>query len=153
LTQKKLEDCRLELNGLRTRIFRSRLQRHPDQLELLVPLAESLQQLDRMEEAVEALRRAAAEPSLRAGASFQLGKLLEKLGKVPAALSAYRRAALFRLPPPKQELKIKALTAAVELSERHQLHHSAVRYLKLLRDLQPEDESCQERLKNLESKV
>lgn len=153
ITQKKLDDCRLELNTLRARIFRARLQRNPENTDLLVPLAEALQKLDRMEEAAETLRQAAAEPELRAEASLRLGTLLEKMGDVPGALSAYRRSALFRIPPPDSDLKIQALQAAADLSQRQHLFHSARRYLMLLHDLQPGEGEWKQRLKGLESKI
>jgi tetratricopeptide (TPR) repeat protein len=152
-TEKKLQECKLEWNSLRARIFRARLARHPDSLENLLPLAEALEWLDQRDEAIAALQKAAQHPPLRTRASFQLGKLLETAGDVPAALSAYRRAALFRLPPPDRDLKLQALRAAADLSERYHLFHFSRRYLRLLQDLQPEEDHWKQRLQIVEARL
>jgi tetratricopeptide (TPR) repeat protein len=152
IVKKKLDDSRLELNNLRARIFQSRLQRQPGQTQLLLPLADALQQLNRTEEAIETLRLATGHADIRAEASLQLGRMLEQIGNIPAALSAYRRAALFRIPQPEQSIKVKALEAAADLSENHQLYHSTRRYLLLLLDMFPDEAVYKKRLVALENK-
>ncbi len=52
VTEKELARAKLDLNAMRERVCRSRLARHPDQLELTIPLAEALSGLDRSEEAL-----------------------------------------------------------------------------------------------------
>lgn len=151
LTLEKLQRCQLEWNVLRERIFRDRLKRQPEQMDLMLPLAESLDELERRDEAIALLEQASQLPPLRATASLQLGKLLEKVGRVPEALSAYRRAALFRVPPPSLSLQVDALKRAAHLAESHHLLDSARRYLKLLVELQPNDSSIQQHLATLPS--
>ncbi len=135
LTQAALDKSKLELNALREKICRGRLQRHPEQLQLHLPLATALHGLGQSSTAVESLRLAMQEPKLRSAAAYQLGQLLEELGRIPEALSVYRRAALFRVPPPARELKLRALAAAADLAERSHLIDSARRYVGLLVEL------------------
>lgn len=137
LTQAALDRSQLELNALREKICRSRLQRHPEQLQLHLPLATALHGLGQSEKAIESLRLAMQAPKLRSVAAFQLGQLLEELGRIAEALSAYRRAALFRVPSPPRELKLRALAAAADLAERSRLIDSARRYVGLLVELDP----------------
>ncbi len=149
LTQTALDKSLLELNALRERICRSRLQRHPEQLQLHLPLASALHSLGQSEPAIESLRLASEVPKLRSAAAFQLGQLLEALGRIPEALSAYRRAALFRVPPPARELKLRALSAAADLAERSHLIDSARRYVGLLIELDVDNADLKERLERL----
>ncbi len=106
LTEESVDRSRLELNVLREKICRARLSRHPQQLELHLPLATALSNLDRPDQAIASLQLAGAQPKLRSAAAWQLGQLLESLHRVPEALSAYRRAALFRVPPPSPDIKL-----------------------------------------------
>lgn len=145
LTQAAVEQSQLELNVLRERVCRARLQRHPEQSQLYLPLATALHGLGQTPAAIDALRRAMQEPKLRSAAAYQLGQVLEQVGRIPEALSAYRRAALFRVPSPPHELKFAALSAAADLAERWRLIDSARRYVGLLVELAPDDASLQER--------
>lgn len=149
LTQEPLHSSKLELNSLRERICRVRLERHPDRLELLVPLAVALENLGSVEEAIKCLRQASAQPRLRATASLHLGYLYTRARRIPDALSSFRRAALFRVPPPSEATKREALSAAADLSQRHGLIDSARRYVKLLVELSPDDERLAKRLADL----
>ncbi len=99
VAEKELQRAKLDLNAMREKVCRARLVRHPEQLELTIPLADALEGLDRSEEAVDYLRQAAQDPELRASASLKLGEIFERTGRVTDALAAYRRAALFRIPP------------------------------------------------------
>lgn len=137
LTEESLDRSRVELNVLRERICRARLQRHPQQLELYLPLATALTNLGRSSEALTCLQTALTQPKLRSSAAWQLGQLYESMQRVPEALSAYRRAALFRVPPPPLELKRRALASAADLAERAGLIDSARRYVALLLELEP----------------
>lgn len=138
-SEKELQRTRLDLNAMREKVCRARLVRHPDQLELTIPLAEALEGLDRSEEAVDYLRQAALDPDLRAPASLKLGEIFERTGRVTDALSSYRRAALFRLPPPAQAVKLAALTKAAELALQHRMLDSAARYVAMLREMEPQN--------------
>jgi tetratricopeptide (TPR) repeat protein len=138
LSEKELERARLDLNAVREKVCRARLARHPEQLELTIPLAEALEGLDRSEEAIEYLQKAALDPDLRAAASLKLGNIFEKAGRVTDALSAYRRAVLFRIPPPSEPVKLAALGHAAELSLSHRMLDSAARYVAMLRELEPQ---------------
>jgi len=152
LTLEKLQRCQLELNVLRERVYRDRLGRHPERMDLLLPLAESLDQLERSDEAIELLKTASQQPELRAAASLQLGKLLERSHRIPEALSAYRQAALYRLPPPSPTIQLESLQRAADLAERSHLIDSARRYIMLLVELQPNQTGWLQRLANLQEK-
>lgn len=151
LTREALHSSRLALNALREKVFRQRLQRYPDRLDYALQLAQALEGLDRSEEAIDWLQRAAAQRNLRAEACLRLGELLERNRRVPEALSAYRRAALFRVPPPTTEIKLQALQAAARLAQQHQLIDSARRYLEMLVEISPNDSQFAERLRALPS--
>lgn len=150
LTLEKLQRSELEWNVLRERVYRDRLARNPEQLELTLPLAEALEKLVRREESVELLKVASGQPALRAVASLQLGKQLEACERVPEALSAYRHAAMFRVPPPSPEIQLEALHRAADLAERSQMIDSARRYVLMLAEIQPHEKSFQERLERLQ---
>ncbi len=149
LTQEPLQSSKIELNALRERICRARLVRHPDHTELLVPLAVALENLGNVEEAIKCLRQAAEKPELRATASLQLGYLYTRARRIPEALSSFRRAALFRIPPPTEAIKREALAAAADLSQRHNLIDSARRYVELLLEMSPNDPQLAARLVEL----
>ena len=149
LTQEPLQSSKIELNSLRERICRARLERHPDRLELLVPLAVALENLGSVDEAIKYLRQAAEVPQLRATASLQLGYLFTRARRIPDALSSFRRAALFRVPLPSEATKREALTAAADLSQRHGLIDSARRYVELLVEMSPSDQQLVKRLAGL----
>jgi tetratricopeptide (TPR) repeat protein len=149
LTLDALQRCQLELNVLREKVYRARLNRNPQQIELLIPLADALDRLDQHDEAIRSLKQASDQPSLRAEASLQLGKMLERAQRVPEALSAYRRAALFRVPPPSQETKYAALFAAADLALRSGMIDSGRRYLEMLLELSPHNAALKQRLADL----
>jgi tetratricopeptide (TPR) repeat protein len=139
LTEKELVRSRLDLNAVRERVCRARLARHPDRLELTIPLAEALEGLERSEEAIDYLDKAIAEPELRSAASYKLGEIHERAGRVTQALSAYRRAALFRIPPASDATRLAALARAAELALRHRMLDSAARYVEMLQTLEPQN--------------
>ncbi len=139
VSEKELERARLDLNAMREKVCRARLVRHPEHLELTIPLADALEGLDRSEEAIDYLRRAAQDPDLRAQANLKLGEIFERMQRVTDALSAYRRAALFRVPPPPAESRLLALGKAAELALRHRMLDSAARYVAMLRELEPQN--------------
>lgn len=139
LTEKELVRARLDLNAVREKVCRTRLARHPDRLELTIPLAEALEGLDRSEEAIDYLQTASADSELRSAASLKLGEIYERAGRVTEALSAYRRAALFRIPPANEVTKLAALTRAAELALRHRMLDSAARYVEMLQAMEPQN--------------
>ncbi len=149
LTQENLDRCRIELNVLRENVCRSRLERHPEQAELNLPLATALENLGNRDEAIGCLQKAVVHPKLRASAALQLGQVFERANRIPEALSSYRRAALFRVPPPSEEIKRKALAAAADLAQRSNLIDSARRYVEMLVELLPHDEALANRLAEL----
>lgn len=150
LTQESLDRALLEFNVLRESVCRDRLKRAPDQHELYIPLAAALDHLGKRAEAITALQSAMSSPSLRASAAWQLGRLQEQAGNIPEALSAYRTAALFRIPPPTPELKSKSLAAAAKLAEKSGMVDSARRYVSMLLELSPNDAELQSRLDRLQ---
>jgi tetratricopeptide (TPR) repeat protein len=137
LTEEALDRSRLEFNVLKEQVCKARLSRNPSQHDLYIKLADAQDQLGKTDEAIAALEKAATVPEFRAPAALQLGHLLRRSGKVPDALSAYRRAAIFRVPPPAPEIKLQALKAAVQLAEESGLIDSARRYAELLVEAEP----------------
>ncbi len=152
ITQDNLERSRVQLNVLRKQVCLSRLQRHPEQLALNLPLATALENLGQRDEAISVLEAGIALPTLRAEASLQLGFTLSRARRIPEALAAFRRAALFRVPPPTPEIKQQALMAAADLAERSNMIDSARRYVAMLLELKPDDSLLSERLKALQSR-
>ncbi|MEZ6135462.1 MAG: tetratricopeptide repeat protein [Pirellulaceae bacterium] len=149
LTEDNLQRCRVELNVLRERVCLSRLERHPEQVELNLPLATAMENLGKRDEAIGALKPAIEQPQLRAEASLQLGYMLERARRVPEALSAFRRAALFRVPPPSPEIKFQALMAAADLAQRSNMIDSARRYVAMLIEISPNNVPLKNRLEEL----
>lgn len=143
MTKDSLERCRIQLNVLREKVCKARLERDPQRFELLLPMATALNNLGQVEDAVEALHKAVEQPPLRAVAALQLGQVMEAAGRVPEALSAYRKAAMFRVPLPSREVRLAALTAAADLAERSNLIDSAQRYVAMLLDLDANDTQLQ----------
>lgn len=139
VSEKEMQRAKLDLNSMREKVCRARLVRHPEHLELTIPLADALEGLDRSEEAIDYLRRAAQDPELRGQANLKLGEIFERMGRVTDALSAYRRAALFRAPAPPPAIRLSALTKAAELALQHRLIDSAARYVSMLRELEPQN--------------
>ena len=146
LTEENLQRCHVEFNVLRERIYRERFQRNPQDFQLLIPLAAALDQLNQQEEAIKALKQASQQPGLRTAASLQLGKILQRAGRVPEALSAYRRAATFRIPAAAFEAKREALLAAADLATQAGMVDSTQRYLEMLCELSPDDAQLAQRL-------
>ena len=139
VSEKELQRAKLDLNSMREKVCRARLVRHPDHLELTIPLADALEGLDRSEEAIDYLRRAGQDSELRGQANLKLGEIFERMGRVTDALSAYRRGALFRIPSPPPAIRLQALTKAAELALKHRLIDSASRYVAMLRELEPQN--------------
>ncbi|MFY8201667.1 MAG: hypothetical protein ACOVLE_13405, partial [Pirellula staleyi] len=130
-----------------------RYRRHPDQREILINWAIGLRQLSRFEEAVELLNKATEAPELRARASLQLGMCYQTLNRPLEALSAFRKASLFRVPPPEPKIRQRALELALELAEELSLIDSARYYAEqLLVDCdKSKRDQIEKRLKRLES--
>ena len=146
-----LDRSRLQLNVLRQQICESRLVRHPEQVELKLDLALALENLGQRDQAIEILQQAVTEPRLRAAAALQLGNCHARARHIPQALSAYRRAALFRAPPPPTDIKLAALMAAANLAEKSRMIDSARRYVAMLVELQPDQPEHRSRLERLQS--
>lgn len=149
LTLETLERCHIDLNVLREKVCRARLVRHPDQIELFLPLATALDNLAKRDEAIQYLQKAVAVPELRASAALLLGQILERAKRVPEALSAYRRAAFFRVPPPEPDIRWSALSSAANLAQHCGMIDSAIRYVEMMQEMQPHNTSIQQRLDEL----
>lgn len=150
LTLETLNRCNMELNVLREKVCRSRLARNPEQLELNIPLATALENLGHVPEAIQCLIQAVKQPELRARAGIHLGQLYERAKQVPQALSAYRRAAFFRVPAPTDEEKILALTSLANLAQRCGMVDSCCRYTEMLLEMQPHNQHLKQRLLELQ---
>lgn len=131
-TQLHLERSRTNLANEKLHYCTSRLKRHPNQVELLIIWAEALKELQRTEEALPLLERAAMHAPQRARALLEMGICQQKLNRPLDALSSFRRAALFRVPPPDPRLRFEALTLAFELSDRLGMVDAAIRYAEML---------------------
>ncbi|MCR9293342.1 MAG: tetratricopeptide repeat protein, partial [bacterium] len=117
---------------------------------LNLPLATALENLGKIDQAIECLQSILHVPQLRAKAALNLGKLLERAGRIPQALSAFRRAAMFRVPEPPEDIKLAAVSSAANLAEKHGLVDSARRYCQMLLEMQPNNSAIQDRLRRLE---
>jgi uncharacterized protein HemY len=147
-----LEQAEINLANERIRVCRDRYARHPNQKDLLILWAIALRQLNRSEEALALLQRAAPTPELRARANLQLGMCYRKLNRPLDALSAFRKAALFREPPPENHVKRRALMLALTIAEELSLTDSARYYGEHLLDVcEPtERRSIEDRLHAIE---
>ncbi|AMV35532.1 Tetratricopeptide repeat protein [Pirellula sp. SH-Sr6A] len=134
-----LEQAEINLLNERIRVCRDRFARHPDQTEILITLGIALRQSKRFEEAIEVLQVASRELALRARASLQMAMSYQSLGKPLDALSQFRRAALFRSPPPDPKVAMTALELASKLAEEVGLIDSAIYYLSELAKQAPKD--------------
>jgi tetratricopeptide (TPR) repeat protein len=144
---------RAEVSYANTRISvcASRLERHPEQTELLLPLASAHCQLGQMEEAFQRLQQAETIPELRGHARLQLGRILQQRGDYLNALSAYRRAAIARNPLSPHDVRCKALDAAAQLAESQGWVEPALGYLKIWKELATESsQDIQNRIERLE---
>lgn len=129
--EKFLEQAELDLANLRLRICEERMARHPEQVELVLPCAIALRQLGRMSEAVQKLKIIENVPEMRARACLQMGMCYQQMGRVLESLSAYRKAATYRAPPPPIEVRARGLELAADLALQHGLVHAARQYLSL----------------------
>jgi len=120
-----LEQAEVNYANERIRVCRDRFDRHPEQKEILINWAIGLRQLARFDEAIALLVKAADEPDLRARASLQLGMCYQTLNRPLDALSAFRKASLFRAPPPEPKIRQRALELALDLAEELALIDSA----------------------------
>lgn len=149
-----LEQAEVNYANERIRVCRDRFARHPEQKEILINWAIGLRQLGRFDEAIELLVKAADEPDLRARASLQLGMCYQTLNRPLDALSAFRKASLFRAPPPEPKIRQRALELALDLAEELALIDSARFYAEqLLIDFdRAKQAQVKERLRQLESR-
>ena len=149
-----LEQAEVNYANERIRVCRDRFARHPEQKEILINWAIGLRQLGRFDEAIELLVKAADDPDLRARASLQLGMCYQTLNRPLDALSAFRKASLYRAPPPEPKIRQRALELALDLAEELSLIDSARFYAQqLLIDCDRAKQSqIKERLRQLESR-
>jgi len=127
-----LEQAEINLINERIKVCSERHKRYPEQKDVLITWGIALRQSHRYSEAAEILREAATDLKLRARASLQLGMCLQLLDKPLEALSAFRRASLFRSPPPDPKVASMALELAAKLAEDLGLIDSAIYYLEEL---------------------
>lgn len=147
-----LEQAETDLANRRVQVCSDRYARHPEQKEILIAWAVALRQLGRQDEAVAHLQQAAKDPAIRARASLQLGMCLQSLERPLEALSAFRKAALYRSPPPEPLIRTRALELAIAIAQENHLIDSARFYTQqLLECCDPSQKaSLQESLKKLE---
>ena len=148
-----LELAEINFANERIRVCKDRYSRHPDQIEILINWSIGLRQLSRFDEAVELLNKVINTPALRARACLQLGMCYQTLNRPLDALSAFRKASLYRAPPPEPKIRQRALELALELAEELSLIDSAKFYAKqlLVDDDKSKREQFEIRLKHLES--
>jgi tetratricopeptide (TPR) repeat protein len=133
-TKYALEQADINLANERIRVCNDRYHRRPDQKEILITWAVALRQLGRHDEALSKLSDAAQEPSLRARASLQLGMCLQTLDRPLDALAAFRKAALYRSPPPDLAVRNRALELAMHVADENGLIDSARYYAERLHE-------------------
>ncbi|XZE35268.1 tetratricopeptide repeat protein [Pirellulaceae bacterium SH501] len=134
-----LEQAEINLLNERIRVCRDRFARHPDQIEILVTLGIALRQSKRFEEAIDVLKTASRDLTHRSRAALQMGMCYQAMGKPLDALSQFRRASLFRSPPPDAKVAITALELAAKLAEEAGLIDSAIYYLTELAKRDPRE--------------
>ena len=133
-----VEQSEINFANERIRVCRDRYGRHPEQTDVLINWAIGLRQLARFDEAVELLNKATNDVDSRAKASLQLGICYQTLNRPLDALSALRRASLYRSPPPEPAIRRRALELALEIAESVSLIDSAKYYAEqLLLDCDP----------------
>jgi tetratricopeptide (TPR) repeat protein len=130
-----LEQAETSLANERIRVCRERFERHPDQKELLINWSIGLRQLGRLGEAVTLLLQAAAVPEHRARASLQLGMCYQNLDRPLDALGAFRKAAMYRDPPPEPAIRKRAFELAFELANELGLVDASIVYGERLVEL------------------
>ncbi len=136
-TELHLERCRVQLANEQIQFSRQRLDRHPTQHELRLLSAAGLAELHRYDEAVSQLEIAARQPSLRAAAALQLGDCYQALGRALEALSSYRVAAFFRIPPPERSIQRSALNSGFNLAVKLKLIDAASQFAEKLAEVDP----------------
>ena len=144
--------CAIDLANVRIHVCTARMKRDPNDHELVLPLAASLRQLGRHQEAIDALKSKKDFPEIRARVCLQLGMALMQTEKPLEALSAFRQAALYRAPPPPEKIRDKALELAAELAEKLGLLDSARRYVQLRIDANPNETTLKQTLARLSRK-
>lgn len=138
-TRYDLEQAEINLLNERIRVCRDRFARHPDQIEILVTLGIALRQSKRFDEAIDVLKTASRDLTHRSRAALQMGMCYQAMGKPLDALSQFRRASLFRSPPPDPKVAITALELASKLAEEAGLIDSAIYYLTELAKREPRE--------------
>ncbi len=148
-----LDQAEVNYANERIRVCRDRFGRHPEQKELLITWAIGLRQLARFDDAIELLVKAAEDPELRSRASLQMGMCYQTLGRPLDALSAFRKASMFRSPPAEPKIRQRALELAMDLAEEVSLIDSARFYAQqLLLDCDPAKQTqVKEQLRRLET--
>lgn len=136
-TRYDLEQAEINLINERIKVCRDRYARHPDQKEILITWSVALRQIQKQDEAIEKLKEAATDLNLRSRASLQLGMCLQTMDRPLEALSAFRKAALYRSPPPDPKVAQTALELAAKLAEDLGLVDSAIFYLENLAAITP----------------
>lgn len=124
------EQAEVNLINERIRVCRERYHRNPDQKEILITWGIALRQQKKYAEALTLLIQATKDLSLRSRASLQMGMCYQALERPLDALSSFRRAALFRSPPPDPKVASVALELAAALAEENGLIDSAIYYLE-----------------------
>ena len=143
------EQAEINLLNERIRVCHDRFERHPDQRELLVTWGIALRQSKRFDEAIEKLKEACADLTLRSRAALQIAMCYQSIDKPLDALSFFRRAALFRSPPPDPKIASLALEFAAKLAEDIGLIDSAIFYLKELQLRVPDEPTIASRIEQL----
>jgi tetratricopeptide (TPR) repeat protein len=129
--------CKMQLANEQIRFARDRLKRHPEQHALRLLWAKGAVAVQEYEEAISQLDLAVKESTLRAEASLQLGQCLQALGKSLEALSSYRVAIYFRVPPPEKDIQLAAVRNGFQLAAELQLFDAAEQFAEKWTELEP----------------
>lgn len=139
--QYELERAHTDWAHRRIEVCRARLGRNPHQGSLWLILAQALRDLEKNDEAVEALQPILGDEELACQAYCLLGNCQVALGNDLAALSAFRHAALRREVPAPADIRAAAMKGAITITQRLGLPQSQSLYQQVLQQAEAEQQS------------
>ncbi len=128
-----VEKLRDESHQLELDIYKSRLERNPDDDETNFQLGVRLKQAGSLRESLDLLKAGLRVPECRAAASLEIGEILQRYHQFPKALQFYRQATQLAARDPNQtECRKRALYRAAALATTMKLSDTARQYLSEL---------------------
>jgi tetratricopeptide (TPR) repeat protein len=146
-----VEKLRDESHRLELEIYRSRLERNPDDDEINFQLGVRLKQVGSLRESLDLLKVGLRVPECRAAASLEIGEVLQRYHQFPKALQFYRQATQLAASDPNQvECRKRALYRAAALATTMKVSDSARQYLSELVKMDPNYRDAKTRLDRLQ---